>query len=243
MELLFGALSAPDMGDILARIAAAVVLGAMVGAERQWRSKAAGLRTTALVSVGAALFTALGAAAFDGGDPTRVSAQIVSGIGFLGGGVIIKHGSSITGLNTAATMWAAAAVGALAGAGAIVVALIGAVLIVATNITMRPVARVLERSDHCGREAGECDYSISVRGSREAEMDVRSSLFDAVSSPGLQVRRFRSHDADDDPEAELVLLEAVVHARERDDALLERALASLVPHPQVTGVKWSVNEN
>ena len=104
---------------ILVRIALGLVLGAAVGIERQWRARMAGLRTNALVSLGATLFVIMGAYGFQGpdADPTRVAAQIVSGIGFLGAGVIMKQGASVTGLNTAATLWATAAVGALAGGG------------------------------------------------------------------------------------------------------------------------------
>ena len=95
----------------------ATLLGVAIGIERQWRARMAGLQTMALVSMGAALFVILGAYTFNGEqDPTRVAAQIVTGIGFLGAGVIMKQGSSVTGLNTAATLWATAAVGSLAGA-------------------------------------------------------------------------------------------------------------------------------
>jgi putative Mg2+ transporter-C (MgtC) family protein len=101
--------------ELLVRVGLATVLGLAIGIERQWRSRMAGLQTMALVSMGSALY--LGAYGFHRDtDPTRVVAQIVTGVGFLGAGVIMKQGSWVTGLNTAATLWATAAVGALAGA-------------------------------------------------------------------------------------------------------------------------------
>ena len=101
------------------RAIVAVALGAMVGLERQWRQRMAGLRTNALVALGAALFELLAVqmTGVQAVDPTRIAAYVVSGIGFLGAGVILRDGVSVRGINTAATIWCSAAVGVLAGAG------------------------------------------------------------------------------------------------------------------------------
>ena len=135
--------------DMTLRIAESMGLGALIGFERQYRSRMAGLRTNALVAVGAALFVVLSAQGFDGqgGDPTRVAAQVVSGIGFLGAGVILRDGLSVRGLNTAATLWCAAAVGSLAGAGMHVMAVAGAVAIIAVNVGLRELGRAVDRKD------------------------------------------------------------------------------------------------
>src|SRR5258708_6342249 len=101
-------------------IAAALVMGIAIGLERQFRQHAAGLRTNALISVGAALFVSVGRMVDHESSPTRVAAQVVSGIGFLGGGVILREGLNVRGLATAATMWCSAAVGTLAGLGFLV---------------------------------------------------------------------------------------------------------------------------
>lgn len=95
--------------EMLLRLGAGIGLGALIGIERQYRARMAGLRTNALVAAGSALFVLLSANGFHGGDadPTRVAAQIVSGIGFLGAGVILRDGVNIRGLNTAATLWCA----------------------------------------------------------------------------------------------------------------------------------------
>ena len=104
--------------DFLLRIGSAFVMGTLIGLERQYRQRDAGLRTNVLVTVGSAAFTVLSYAMTSGnGDPSRVAAQIVSGIGFLGGGLILKDGFNVKGLNTAATIWCSAASGTLVGVG------------------------------------------------------------------------------------------------------------------------------
>ena len=129
------------------RAAVAVGLGALVGLERQWRQRMAGLRTNALVALGAALFELLAVqmTALNGVDPTRIAAYVVSGIGFLGAGVILRDGVSIRGINTAATIWCSAAVGVLAGAGYIIQAVTGALLVIAAHLALRPVARRIDQ--------------------------------------------------------------------------------------------------
>ena len=114
---------AADAGYAL-RLLVAAVLGALVGLEREIHEHPAGMRTHLLVSLGSAGFTVLSIAAFPapGADPARIAAQIVSGVGFLGAGAILKEGATIRGLTTAASLWAVAAVGMAAGAGAWVVA-------------------------------------------------------------------------------------------------------------------------
>ena len=98
-------------------LATAVGLGAVIGFERQWRNRLAGLRTNTLVALGAASFVVFAALVPGDASPTRVAAQVVSGIGFLGAGIIFREGFNVRGLNTAATLWCSAAVGLLAGIG------------------------------------------------------------------------------------------------------------------------------
>src|ERR1700749_4879630 len=103
--------------EIAIRLSTALLVGAVIGFERQWRQRMAGLRTNALVAIGAAGFVIFSAIASGGTNPTGVAAQIVSGIGFLGAGVILREGINVRGLNTAATLWCSAMVGTIAGAG------------------------------------------------------------------------------------------------------------------------------
>src|SRR5271157_1972252 len=121
-------------------LGSAVLLGGAIGLERQWRQRLAGLRTNALVALGAATFVIF-ESLFTTGDPTRVAAQVVTGIGFLGAGIIFREGASIHGLNTAATLWCSAAIGVLCGAGAFKPALIATLFVVGVNLLLRTVVR------------------------------------------------------------------------------------------------------
>ena len=122
-----GAIPALSVGELTIRLVVAAALGGAIGMERELRERGAGLRTHMVVCVGAALFTIVSAYGFrdfivhggslDRADPTRIAAQIVSGIGFLGAGAIIRQGLSVRGLTTAATLWLVAAIGMAAGAG------------------------------------------------------------------------------------------------------------------------------
>lgn len=127
--------------SIAARLLTAAVLGGLIGLEREIMNRAAGLRTHIMVSVGAALFTILSIYCFDHGtsprDPARVAAQIVSGIGFLGAGAIMKHGSSVRGLTTAATLWVVAAIGMGCGAGAYEISALACVISLITLVALR----------------------------------------------------------------------------------------------------------
>ena len=137
--------------ELMARILAGFVLGATVGLERERRAKAAGLRTHMLVSGGAAIFTIASFAVFttEGTvrDPTRIAAQIVTGVGFLGAGAILRSGGSVSGLTTAASIWVAAGLGMLAGGGAYALALTGALLTIATmRLPHKPLRRRAQRA-------------------------------------------------------------------------------------------------
>lgn len=132
------------------RLAAGLVLGAVIGFERELHHQPAGFRTHSLVALGAALFTVVSAYAFVGPavDPTRIAAQIVSGIGFIGAGTILQHRGSIRGLTTAASLWAVAAIGTAAGAGLLVMALVGTALILVVLSLLDRVEEFARRRLH-----------------------------------------------------------------------------------------------
>jgi putative Mg2+ transporter-C (MgtC) family protein len=146
---------AADAGYAL-RLLLAAVLGAAVGLEREIHDHPAGMRTHLLVSLGSAGFTVLSIAAFPspGSDPARVAAQIVTGIGFLGAGAILKQGVTITGLTTAASLWVVAAIGMAAGAGAWVTALTITVIAV---VSLWPLRLITERYVRKGQHHHEAD--------------------------------------------------------------------------------------
>lgn len=143
--------------EMAGHLAAALGFGAAIGLERQWRARMAGLRTNALVAGGAALFVLLSQYGFIGAvsevqyDGSRVAAQIVSGIGFLGAGVIMRDGLSVRGLNTAATLWCSAAVGCLAGTGMFVLAAFGTAGVVGANLLLRPLGGASTANRAAGR--------------------------------------------------------------------------------------------
>src|ERR1700709_1263259 len=134
-----------DFLDTLVSLATAFVLGTLIGAERQYRQRTAGLRTNVLVTVGAAAFVDLAMHLSGADGAVRVIAYVVSGIGFLGAGVIMKQGLDVRGLNTAATLWASAAVGSCAGADMIAQAAALTVFVLAGNALLRPLVNAINR--------------------------------------------------------------------------------------------------
>ena len=156
LQLASSTLPSLNWDESLLRLALAAVLGGLIGVERELREREAGLRTHLLVALGSALFTIVGAYGFDAflntgasvvrADPTRIAAQIVTGIGFPGAGAIIRQGLSVRGLTTAATLWVVAAVGLAAGAGYYSVAVITTAIVLIALYPLRIIAfKILSR--------------------------------------------------------------------------------------------------
>lgn len=217
------------------RLGCAFALGALVGVERQWRARMAGLRTNVLVSVGSALFVLLAANTVEEVSPTRIAAQVVSGIGFLGAGVILRDGVNIRGINTAATIWCAAAVGVLAGSGLYLGATMGAAAVMAANILLRPVARKLQKRPSSSSEV-ETTYQVRVvcRGSQDAH--VRTLLLQALSDADFTLRSVDSGHLVEDRESVSVLVEISTNGQ-REEAL-EQLVRRLSLEPEVFSVHW-----
>ena len=133
--------------ELIQRLLLAAALGGMLGLEREWRHKDAGLRTNILIAIGSAVFTLMSIELTDAktGDTTRIAAQIVSGIGFLGAGAIIRTNAGIQGLTTAATIWVNAAIGVAAGGGESHLAIIGTGVTLAVLLLLHPIEQYLER--------------------------------------------------------------------------------------------------
>lgn len=223
--------------DLLGRVGLATLLGVAIGVERQWRSRMAGLQTMALVSMGSALFLILGAFAFqtEGNDRLRVGAQIVTGIGFLGAGVIMKQGSSVTGLNTAATLWATAAVGALAGAWMWREALTGAGIIIVGNSVLHPLAVRMDRMHSpSGRELPPADYVFELVCASAVATRMRVLLLDTLGGLDLKAVRSLPTGASDE-----TAIRAEFSTPQRDDARLEKAVRALAADPDIRSVRWA----
>lgn len=131
--------------DAATRIALALLLGAIVGIEREWAARPAGLRTHMMVAAGAAIFTVAGIYGFPGSDPSRIAAQVVTGIGFLGAGTILRTESGVRGLTTAAGIWFVAAIGVLAGSGLYFLAFFSAVVVVGVMALLRGPEKAIEQ--------------------------------------------------------------------------------------------------
>jgi putative Mg2+ transporter-C (MgtC) family protein len=133
--------------ELIQRLLTAALLGALLGLEREIKQKAAGLRTNILIAVGSALFTLMSYQLGDPavGDPARIAAQIVTGVGFLGAGAIIHRGGGVEGLTTAATIWVNAAVGVAAGGGEYHLAFIGTGITLGALLLLHPIERAIAR--------------------------------------------------------------------------------------------------
>src|SRR5450755_3290220 len=146
--------------ESIGRLSVALALGSVIGFERQWRQKMAGLRTNALVALGSCGFVVFSAMVGEG-DPTRVAAQVVTGIGFLGAGVILREGINVHGLNTAATLWCSAMVGTFAGAGFWAPSLVATGFVVGTNLLLRPLVRFVNYRTVSSKD-GETCYTVTL---------------------------------------------------------------------------------
>ena len=147
--------------DTVVSYLAAFVFGTLIGAERQYRQRTAGLRTNALVAVGSAAFVDLGQRLGGDVESIRVIAYVVSGIGFLGAGVIMKEGLNVRGLNTAATLWCSAAIGSIAGSDMLAEAALLTGFVLLINTLLRPLVDAINRIPMVGRNL-EATYSVTV---------------------------------------------------------------------------------
>lgn len=224
-----------ELFDFFLRLGLAFLLGALIGAERQWRQKLAGLRTNCLVSMGAALFVVLAALIPGDPSPSRVAAQVVSGIGFLGAGVIIRDGVNIRGLNTAATLWCSAAVGTLCGEGHYRFAAGGALAVVLANIVLRPLARRIERATPAAEE--EVSYQFTCICRAEDEAHVRALLLHSIQQLPLTLA---SLDSEDVPHLETVRVRAGLRSLGRQDRQLEQLVSRLSLERGVTKIRWEI---
>jgi putative Mg2+ transporter-C (MgtC) family protein len=235
-------ISANEVLDFFGRAAVALALGALIGVERQWRQRMAGLRTNALVALGAALFELFGVlmSRSPGIDPTRIAAYVVSGIGFLGAGVILRDGVNVRGINTAATIWCSSAVGVLAGAGYVLEAALGAVLVVVAHVVLRPLARQLDRLPATEESEVLTIYRFRAVCRAAEEAHIRALVVQAISRDEFVLRAVHSEDLE--LGTDLVEVVAELQRFGRDDVALEAAVSRLSLEPSISSVSWSVVE-
>ncbi len=215
-------------------LAVALGLSAIIGFERQWRNRLAGLRTNTLVAVGAASFVIFEQLIDDQSSPTRVAAQVVSGIGFLGAGLIFREGLSVRGLNTAATLWCSAAIGVIAGAGYPFYAAIATGFVVFVNWLLRPIVSFINRHPLTATEL-EAGYRVSVTCRSPDEAHVRALLLQGLAGCGLTLRRLDSTDLEGSAR---VLVTAFTTTSHRVDDEVEKIVGRLSLEPTVSAARW-----
>ena len=211
----------------------AVLLGGAIGFERQWRQRLAGLRTNTLVSLGAAIFVVF-ESQFTDTSPTRVAAQVVTGIGFLGAGVIWKEGVNVRGLNTAATLWCSCAVGLLAGAGHWSRAILAAGLVAGVNLVLRPLVRLINRQPLETAEI-ETSYIVTVTCRAHEEAQIRALLVQGFGVSDLHLRELESTDIEG---TDRVAVNATLTSEKRREIALEYIVGRLSLEPSVTAARW-----
>ena len=175
-----------DFFDTLVSLTSAFVFGALIGAERQYRQRTAGLRTNVLVAVGAAAFVDLAMALASSDGAVRVIAYVVSGIGFLGAGVIMKEGTNVRGLNTAATLWGSAAVGCCSGADMLAQAAALTIFVLAGNTLLRPLVNAINRTPLV-ESASEATYHFMLTVDSSMMSNLRDLLAERLEVAGYPV--------------------------------------------------------
>ena len=213
----------------LINLSLAAVLGIAIGFERQWNQGMAGLRTNALVAFGAACFAVLGI--------DQVKAQIVSGIGFLGAGVIFREGPSVRGLNTAATLWCSAAAGALSGSGLYPEAVYCGAGVVAINLGLRWVQVLIHRYAPHPIDV-ETSYQIEVVCDVAEEANIRALLLGSTLKTGLGLKLLHSDKVGDLDGAVRVAAELAAHLRL--DHAVEEVVGRIGLEQGVVSARWSV---
>ena len=218
----------------IVNVAVALLLGTLIGLERQWRQHPAGLRTNALVALGAALFVSMTHLMDDTNSPTRIVSYVVSGLGFLGGGVILRDGMNVKGLNTAATLWCSGAVGALAGTGFLLEAATGTAAILLTHIALRPVVLRMEAWRRTAPDV-ETYYHLRVTCLRHHEAVIRAVLLRHVGgNPHMSLQGVSTEDIDQDR----TIVVADIYAATRNDRFLEDLVSRISIEPDVKSVSW-----
>ncbi|MFC5474610.1 MgtC/SapB family protein [Paraherbaspirillum soli] len=220
------------------RILLALTLGSLIGAERQMRQRMAGLRTNALVAIGSSLFVMVSAFESDPQGATRIASYVVSGIGFLGAGVIMREGINVRGLNTAATLWCSAAVGVLCGLGHALEAAIGATAILGANVLLRGVSHMINQQDLHKATEVEQVYRLSIVCRPDDEVQVRTLMLHMLNGmPHLVVQSLHSEDL---PLGTQLEVRADLITSPSNHLQLEQIVSRVSLEKGVSAARWAV---
>lgn len=223
-----------DYLDFLIRISVCFVLGIIIGLERQYRRKIAGIRTITLVSLGAFLFVSISNLS-QTGDVTRIAAQVVSGIGFLGAGVILRDGTNIRGLNTAATLWCSAAIGALTALGLLSEAVVGVAYILMANLFLRFISRKLLKNTIHTKIT---NYILTIFCKEEKEDAIKNSLVQKLKFHQISIKSFSTKTVD-----KYIQLDFQIEVENNFSDELDSIINKLCLEPGISSVKYSELSN
>ena len=215
--------------DFVNRICACFGLSLLIGFERQWGRHAIGLQTNVLVSLGAFLFASFSTLIQTDGDVTRIAAQVVSGIGFLGAGVIIKDGGNIRGLNTAATLWCNAAIGVLCAGGLLIEATTGCIAILFSNIFLRMITNKLSKSRKINQE-----YLFKIKCEDDKELRVRNIISKATKNVNLTLENIETKTIENG----MVKIYATLSSDMKFVSVIDRIMTNIMNEPGIESVGW-----
>lgn len=221
--------------DTIVSLASAFVLGTLIGAERQYRQRTAGLRTNVLVAVGAAAFVDLAMRIAGTTEAVRVISYVVSGIGFLGAGVIMKEGMNVRGLNTAATLWCSAAVGSCTGADMVAEGALLAGFVIAGNTLLRPLVNAINRTP-IDEQASEATYEVRITTDPDSIPEVRELLVERLEAAQYPVGDVEVIERGDVAEIVATLVSTAV-----DPVEIDAVVAHLVRMPGVSHGTWEAS--
>ncbi|OIP78432.1 MAG: hypothetical protein AUK48_01580 [Oscillatoriales cyanobacterium CG2_30_44_21] len=230
------------LAEFVIRLITAFFLGSILGLERQWRQRISGLQTNAtnaLVAVGSCLFVMIAAMTPSDSSPTRITAQIVSGIGFLGGGVILRDGLTVRGLNTAATLWCAAAIGSLTGSGFTPEALVGTLTIVLANLLSHPSTHRNQPYAAISKNS-QINYSCRLTCAVNNAAFARLLFIQAIENAQLSLNSLSSSLLEDNPV--LIDIKAEISSEGRNDILVEKIIDRLITELQIFSISWHIIE-
>ncbi len=224
------------------RLLIAVVLGFFVGLERQWTKHQAGILTNVIVCVGAYAYSAFSYIAADSNvDVTRIAAQVVCGIGFLGAGLILRDGTNIRGLSTAATIWTTAAIGILCTLPNIFFSIIVAGTIVFLHLILHPISTFIDNKKNYDKEKErrvECLYKISIKCTEESETDIRSHLIKTIRNENnILLHNLESNSTDDGN----VKIRAYVTTVKKNDEIVESLLIHIGKDNGILSAGWKID--
>lgn len=226
-----------DAAAFFERLAVAVVLGVIIGIERQWRQRTGGLHIEALVCIGACLFTVAAPLLNIEGDRTRMAAGVISGIGFLAGSVIMREGLNVRGLITAATLWSTAAVGVLIGLGFYVQGAVAAVTITLLNALLLPMAELIGRFARPRLDITTY-YTVKIVCSLESMLHVREALMRVAATTALVFRSMTSMPGSDGT----VEITADASLMGHDNGSIERIRNALKTDSEILHFDWKIVE-